>query len=304
MLAELAAPVHSIEDALVADPKASIPVCVYYPVNRAVLDIPQRIRKKHNFSQLSAYEGALESGGRDFRLFFEWFRQREDLENEKRLIKRSYRDAQLEAVRRAIHALIPSFSNLRVSRNPLRMLVNKEGETLVVNQLSDGEKCLLAMVGDLARRLAIANPSLRDPLRGSGVVLIDEIELHLHPTWQRAIIPRLKATFPSCQFLVSTHSPQVVGNVERSAVKLLEDFQLVPETPHTKGRDANSILAEVMGVERHPRDVEAKLRRIGELIEDEEFDSARALVDELAEDLGNEDTEIVRQRALIGFLED
>ena len=52
------------------------------------------------------------------------------------------------------------------------------------------------MVGDIARQLAIANPSLDDPLQGEGIVLIDEIELHLHPQWQHKIIPRLTETFP------------------------------------------------------------------------------------------------------------
>ncbi|WP_309143275.1 AAA family ATPase [Nostoc sp. CHAB 5836] len=119
-------------------------------------------------------------------------------------------------------SLIPSFSKLRVRRSPLRMTVIKQGEELIVNQLSDGEKCLLAMVGDLARRLAIANPSLPDPLQGSGVVLIDEIELHLHPKWQREIIPALTRTFPNCQFIVTTHSPQVISQVKPEGIYILE----------------------------------------------------------------------------------
>lgn len=71
------------------------------------------------------------------------------------------------------------------------MTVEKQGQELIIAQLSDGEKCLLAMVGDLARRLAIAKPGLSDSLQGNGVVLIDEIELHLHPQWQRQMVPAL-----------------------------------------------------------------------------------------------------------------
>jgi predicted ATP-binding protein involved in virulence len=102
------------------------------------------------------------------------------------------------------------------------MTITKQGQELIINQLSDGEKCLLAMVGDLARRLAIANPSLPDPLQGSGVVLIDEIELHLHPKWQREIIPALTRTFPNCQFIVTTHSPQVISQVKPEGIYILE----------------------------------------------------------------------------------
>ena len=74
------------------------------------------------------------------------------------------------------------------------------GETLDLSQLSDGERSFLAMTCDLGRRLALANPQLDDPLRGAGVVLIDELELHLHPIWQRQIIHNLTTTFPRCQF--------------------------------------------------------------------------------------------------------
>src|SRR5262249_41436262 len=155
-----------------------------------------------------AYEGALAQGRSDFPLFFEWFRAREDLENETRIHDSEYRDHQLEAVRRAVHALVPELDNLRVQRSSMRMLVDKGAQTFFVDQLPDGERCLLAMVGDLARRLAMANPYADDPLRGGGVALIDEIELHLYPGWQRRVIPALEQTFPNCQFILTTHSPQ------------------------------------------------------------------------------------------------
>ena len=78
------------------------------------------------------------------------------------------------------------------------------------------------MVGDLARRIAIANPALEDPLAGVGVVLIDEVDLHLHPGWQRHVVSALEETFPNCQFLVSTHSPQIVSHVAPERIWILE----------------------------------------------------------------------------------
>lgn len=292
-----------VRTALDSAPDTSIPLAVFYPVNRAVLDIPQRIRHKHDFSQLAAYEGALVGGNRDFRLFFEWFRQREDLENERRITEAAHRDQQLEAVRLAIAALLPGVSNLRIQRKPLRMTVDKGGQELMVDQLSDGEKCLLAMVGDLARRLAIANPSHPKPHQASAVVLIDEIELHLHPAWQREVVPRLLATFPRCQLVVTTHSAAVLGRVDRSSVVLVEDGRVYTEGPHTRGRDTSSILSDLMGVPRHPPEIEERLHRIAVLIDEEHLEAARRAVDELAETMGDADGEIVRLRAMIDFLE-
>jgi predicted ATP-binding protein involved in virulence len=222
-----------------------LPLAIYYPVNRAP-DVPSRVRTHHEFGPLSAFDEALIGGGWNFRLFFEWFREREDLENEQRLRQgAAHKDPQLEAVRTAIHRLVPGFSNLRVQRYPQRMIVQKEGTALEVNQLSDGEKCLLAMAGDLGRRLALANPSLADPLSAEAVVLIDEIELHLHPGWQRMVVDALQRTFPNCQFIMTTHSPQVLSQVPAQAVILIDRFQRKELPAGTLGRDSNSILAEI-----------------------------------------------------------
>lgn len=295
----------AVRHALETTPDTSIPLSVYYPVNRAVLDIPRRIRGKHDFSQLGAYQGALVAGSRDFRLFFEWFRQREDLENERRTTEPEHRDRQLEAVRSAIEALLPGVSTLRIRRTPLRMTVNKGGQELAIDQLSDGEKCLLAMTGDLARRLAIANPSSLEPHHASAVVLIDEVELHLHPTWQRDVIPRLLETFPGCQFIVTTHSAPVLGRVDRRSVARIDRGRLFVDGPQTRGRDTSAILADEMGLPRHPPEIEQRFRQISRLVDEEQLAAARTEIDALLAEgfLGEDDAEIVRLRTMIDFLD-
>ena len=195
----------------------NMPIFVNYGTNRSVLDIPLRIRNRHEFSQAAALERASESS-LDFRTFFEWFRNQEDLENEIKAEKRNfaYRDTSLECVRTAVCAMLDGVSGLRVKRSPLRMTVNKDSAEFRVDDLSDGEKCTLALFGDLARRIAMANPHLANPLEGEGLVLIDEIELHMHPSWQRRILGALQATFPNIQFIVTTHSPQILSEVDAS----------------------------------------------------------------------------------------
>ncbi|MEH1923080.1 AAA family ATPase [Nostoc sp.] len=290
---------ENIKKDLYISNQLNIPVLVYYSTNRAVLDIPLKIRIKHSFEQIDVYENALTGVGSEFRIFFEWFKKQEDLENELRLEgNSSYRDRQLESVRQAISSLIPSFSNLRVRRSPLmRMTVQKQGKELIVNQLSDGEKCLLAMVGDLARRLAIANPSLPDPLQGSGVVLIDEIELHLHPKWQREIIPALTRTFPNCQFIVTTHSPQVISQVKPEGIYILEktDEGVVAKRPESSfGRDSNRILEDLMGVPARPQEIKDHLHELFRLIDEGNLDSARQLSQEIADIIGQDEPELVK----------
>ena len=251
--------VHSKMD---KDESSSLPIAVYYPTNRAVLDIPLRIRKTHPFDQLSAYDQALSGNWNSFRVFFEWFRNREDLENEWRLDRSRFRDPQLQAVRAAVKRFLPGIGGLRIRRAPLRMIIDKNGEELRVDQLSDGEKCTLAMVGDLARRMAIANPALEDPLAGKGVVLIDEVDLHLHPGWQRRVVSSLEETFPNCQFLVSTHSPQVVSHVTSERIWLLERSTSgvsANRPADSFGQTTGRILEDVMEVPDRPHEIKARL---------------------------------------------
>ncbi len=237
----------------------NLPLCVYYPVNRAVLDVPLRIRKKHKFNLFAAYDEALTSGA-NFRTFFEWFREREDLENENRKYENSlfkpddyqFPDFQLEAVRKALDKFLPEFTNFTIRRNPLRMEVDKNGKTLSVAQLSDGEKCLIALIGDLARRLAIANPIQENPLSGNGVAIIDEIDLHLHPKWQRKIISTLTRVFPNIQFIVSTHSPHVITHVQPEDLYLLAitDQGIQYTKPiESYGKNVDRVLEDLMGLD-------------------------------------------------------
>jgi predicted ATP-binding protein involved in virulence len=279
-----------------------LPVAVHYPVNRSVLDIPLRIRTQHPFEPLEAYDGALAGGRSNFRLFFEWFRNREDLENERRIHDPQHRDHQLEAVRRAIQSLVPEFSDLRVRRAPLGLVVTKGERTLFVDQLSDGEKCLLAMVGDLARRLAMANPFADDPLQGGGVVLIDEIELHLHPGWQRRIVPALERTFPNCQFIVTTHSPAVLGHVDHEGVVILkpEGTGIRVERPDTsKGMDVNRILEDLLDVPARPEEFQQQFDELHRRLDAGDTVGARALHEQLASILGVNDPALVKAEVLL-----
>ncbi len=289
----------------------TLPTFVYYPVNRAVLDIPLQIRTKHFFDNpLEAHADALTSGV-NFRHFFEWFRHREDFENERKLEQLEqdttiFIDKQLDAVRQALQHFLPDLAEFKVRRIPLRLSVKKRGIEIQVDQLSDGEKCLIAMIGDLARRLAIANPQANEPLKGFGVVLIDEIELHLHPAWQRNLIRQLAQTFPNCQFLLSTHSPQILGEVSGKNVRLLhsKEGEVTCSTPdQALGLDSSEIIEELMNATKRDLDTTKDLSSIFNLIDEENFILARQEISRLKMRLNGSIPEIVRAEALIAMLD-
>ncbi|MBD3766274.1 MAG: AAA family ATPase, partial [Rhodobacterales bacterium] len=280
----------------------SLPLFVYYPINRAVIDIPLRIKNKHNFDVLSAYDDAL-GGGANFRTFFEWFREREDLENENNansIVKTT--DKSLDAVRMAWELFLPEFKNFRVRRSPLRLEVEKNGKKLSVNQLSDGEKVLLSMIGDLSRRLSIANPNLSNPLDGEAIVLIDEIDLHLHPKWQRMVIEKFPSVFTKCQFIMTTHSPHIITHTRAENLFRLKqiDMKVTCEKPiESYGKNVDRILEDLMGLDTtRPNGVKKYFDEIYDLIDKNDFALAKEKIISLKNDIG-EDSDLLKAELLI-----
>jgi predicted ATP-binding protein involved in virulence len=308
--------------ALTQNNQISLPLIAFYPVERVVLDIPLKIRTKHTFLQLDAYDNSL-SHGIDFRRFFEWFREREDTENESGIsedllgqlklmfetdqdvwqrlgkLNASTKDRQLTAVRTAIHDFMPHMDNLRVRRRPrLHMAIDKSGETLDVAQLSQGEKSLMTLVGDIARRLAMLNPALENPLTGEGIVLIDEVDLHLHPSWQRSLCDRLTKTFPNCQFVLTTHSPLVISDCKNVLAYTLSNGEL-QELPPQYGQDANTVLLDVMDTSIRNQEIDTKLNDMLDAIQNSNLDQAQQLLAELTAELPANHLELIKAKLLI-----
>ena len=204
--------------------------------------------------------------------------------------------------------LMPEFGALRIQERPrLGFVVDKRGQPFYLHQLSDGERGLLALVFDLTRRLAIANPGSDNPIAdGGALVLIDEIELHLHPRWQRDVLQRLRQTFKACQFVVTTHSPLVLGEVDARCIRFLEfvDERVRVTVPsEAYGMDANRILQEFMGAPVRNRQVDDELRALFDLIDQEHFDEARNAIESLEQRLGDDEPELTRASSLIRFLQ-
>lgn len=262
----------------------NLPLAVYYDVNRAALEVPLRVKEKLAHNPHEVYQDALDHGGADFKRFFIWFRNFEDAENEARTDNVAFRDRGLEAARTAI-AAFTGFEGVRVRRKPkMRMTVSKGGDEFNVLQLSDGERNMLALVGDMARRLSVLNPGLKNPNEGAGVVLIDEIDLHLHPRWQREVMGKLAKTFPNCQFVISTHSPQVIGELRPESVVLLRDGEFVGHPQATYGLTSGQVLEEVMEASSRTSTVKERIDAIFACLERGVLGQARQLIDELKQD--------------------
>jgi AAA domain, putative AbiEii toxin, Type IV TA system len=286
-------------------------LAVLYEASRDVAGAKEAFAPQGNGSDAAAAHpfstilDSLAAGRVRFRPLFQWFKEREDVENELKVAQQdlSLEDPQLAAVRRAITGMLPGFSGLRIQRDPLHMVIRKGDATLMVDQLSDGEKLLLALAADLARRLAMTYLDHADPLQGEAIVLIDGVELHLHPSWQRQVLASLRHTFPNCQFIVTTHSPQVISEALNEAVVLIDNFQFVRPSAPTAGRDSNAILAEVMDTSERPSASLEAIRGISALLDEGRHDEAKMWLDDLAVKLSERDREVVGLRTRLYFLE-
>jgi len=268
--------------------EVTLPIFAFYDTDRAVFDLPERKRAfRKEFSRFDAYSSALDAKP-SFKSLIEWFYalENDELREQRRLKDMSFRMPALDAVRSAIMRIMPDVSNPHIEP-PIRFVVTRETgsgrpERLSLDQLSGGYRIVLAMAADLARRMAIANPHLTDPLSSEAIVLIDEIELHLHPEWQQRIIGDLRRTFPNAQFIISTHSPQVLTTVQPKHIVRLRSgpngIEALATTGPTFGAEAGDVLSAEMGVDERPKnELSTKLEQYLALIDRDEGEGQKAL---------------------------
>lgn len=164
-----------------------------------------------------------------------------------------------------ISKLIPNVSNLEISRASGRdeLLLRSFEKTVSIEQLSQGQRSVLSMVIDIVYRLTILNPHLDNPLLSQGIIVIDEIELHLHPQWQQSIIKNLREIFPNIQFIITTHSPHVLSTVDFKSIRILKNnndnnIELISPNFQSKGISSSDILLYIMDTTLVPDIIEAK----------------------------------------------
>ena len=206
--------------------------------------------------------------------------------------QKGYRDPRLEAIRHLVKE-IEEFERIGfdADRENHGLYIDKsDGTRVYVDQLSSGERVYLILLIDLARRLQIIMP---EQSLGSipGVILIDEIELNLHPDWQRKIVPALTKVFQRCQFIVTTHSPQVIGEVEGHNITILSrddeaGAKLWNFRDDTFGRDSNELLIKVLGSTERNQGIKQQFELLEECIGRGELEQAEGLLGELKSKMG------------------
>lgn len=302
-----------IDDTLAAraegEASSPLPLVVYYGTERSVLkdQAPLRQPPWDGAPWRDAFRGALRAPAH-FAQMFSWFEAVEAEELRRRRDESpTWVHPQLAAVRRAVEAVIPGAHDLRVSGGRrLQVTVDETDghrEELNLSELSGGYRTLLALVADLARRMAQANPD--QGTESEVVVLIDEVDLHLHPRWQQTVLGDVLRAFPNAQFIVSTHSEQVIASVTPASVVRLDrshDGVVVSRPSSTFGATPDRIASDVLGVPHlRPPEVEDALTRYWAFIRTDEAASAEGteLRSRLDDWFRGQDPELIRADAEI-----
>lgn len=253
------------------------PICVYFSVRRSLQTTRQPSSLSTAGGQAAAFAEALNSRDFNIREIAEWMHTQKVLGEEDPRASRH-----VGAMTYAAEVFLPEYKNLHEipHKGGWTLQIEKNGIPLNVDQLSEGERGVLCLVLDLAKRLSQANPGLDNPIEaGEGIVLIDELDLHLHPKWQRTIVENLTKTFPKCQFIATTHSPQIIPSIDPESVLVMKDGK-VDSVNRSLGMDSNWILKFLMETEDRPHESVVAIQKVEDLILAGNFTAARQVISE------------------------
>lgn len=285
-----------------------LPVFAYYDVGRFLktensseADIFDDENEK--ISRMDAYKGCLKARS-NYSEFSRWFKLMKFKEFK---IKKEIPG--LKAVCKAIVDCINypgaklKVKDIDYDGNSI-VLIDVKEKKYPLSILSDGYKSIIGMVADIAHRMLILNPHLEENVlcQTSGIVLIDELELHLHPKWQRHICKVLKKVFPMLQIIITTHSPNILVELKKNELFILKDSDIIGSN-YVYGRDINSILLDIMGVEERPEEIKDKFSQVYKYIDEGELQLAKEIISSLEADMGENDVEILKARIAIEFEE-
>lgn len=287
------------------DEKIVLPIIAYYDTGRLFKKKnDKRNSGEKKSSRLDGYVHALSSGTNE-KLLFRWFEHMTLIELEDQRIL-----PELETVKKAMVKCFktgnPDVENVNIKYSVRTKEIeisykDSDGqmESLPLHMFSDGIRTTLTMVADIASRMARLNPQLlSDILETPGIVIIDEIDMHLHPSWQSKIISSLLETFPKVQFVTTTHSPIVIANAKSEYLRLLKNNRIYA-IDRSYGRDIRDILQEIMGSDYRPKKIKNLISSIYQFIDDGNLVDAQRYLDELKNEIGENDTEVVSATAAL-----
>lgn len=279
------------------NPNGILPVLNYQSVSRMWAQKRERtenIFKKDNFSRNVGYIDCL-SQESNVKLLLNWCRRMEQIswqENQK--------IAEYEAVKNALAKFMSIMNDTDVNRvlydkKQEELMYKDKDKILPIRFLSAGYQSLIWMVLEIAYRMAVLNPNLLIDVtnKTTGIVLIDELDLHLHPKWQWKVVKALKETFPNLQFIATTHSPIILASCKNERVISIGSDMNIEYKNSSYGLPINDVLIAYQNSDNIASNIKNKLEKFYKCVENQEFKHASKILRILNEELGEDNPEVV-----------
>lgn len=279
-----------------------LPLVAYYGTGRLW---DNHKEKKYSIDFTSRTEGYIDclDGSANIKLMEQWLKKNAYDKYQRREAKlplRPFLDVVLNAISKSIEG-ISGMHDVHV----MTELNNQDYITVVytdengfrrkmpISSMSAGCKNTMSLIADIAYRLSVLNPQLGERiLESPGIVLIDEIDLHLHPQWQYRILNDLTTIFPNIQFIVSTHAPSVINSVKKENIAILDSREVFSLSHEVYGREAGAIMNEIMDVPDRPEKIAEGIEKVNKLLDDAKYSEAKMLLDEIDALTGYADADI------------
>ncbi|WP_339427278.1 MULTISPECIES: AAA family ATPase [unclassified Pseudomonas] len=265
-----------------------LPLFTFYRANRrwTSAQVSPELAATQKSSRLDAYVDWFDAAV-NLQNFESWFigKTLERLQRISRSDSSRDFDDELHWVNTALKFALPDSKGIEYDLGLRTLLVHVDEQiSLPFSSLSDGQRGMIALVSDIARRMCLLNPHMGSRVLENtyGIVIIDELDIHLHPGWQRSIVSALKNAFPKIQFIAASHSPQIIGGLKPGEIMLLNKRDA--SHPHVSyGLDSSRVLEEIMGVSEREPEIETLLSELFSTLEDNDFKKAKAQLQALKE---------------------
>lgn len=288
--------------ALSADPFAVLPILSYQSVGRMWIQKRERSGAvfKDDYSRTVGYMDCL-SEASDSKMLLNWFKKMEMVswQQDKKI-------AEYEAVKNAAACFMSVMDGTEVNRvfydkRSGELVYETTADMLPIRLLSSGYQSMIWMVLDIAYRMSVLNPNL---MRGvvektPGVVLIDELDLHLHPKWQWKIVAALKKTFPGVQFIATTHSPVILSSCKNENIICLGDNGVTVYNRSVYGLPVNDILEGIQESFSMPDLVKKLFWEFYESVENGRLQKAEEILLKLEAEIGGSHPEMVNAKVTL-----
>lgn len=261
-------------------------------------EAPENIFSK-KFYRTVGYAGCLQEAS-NIKMLMNWIRHMEKQEWKRKETIGEYLGVKKAVCRYMQFMMDEEVLNVEYDDQSDELVFITNSNTLPVGYLSAGYQSLIWMILDIAYRMALLNPNLLERINETpGVILIDELDMHLHPKWQWKVVDALRETFPNVQFIAATHSPIIISSCENVNIITVDEYKKISYENSPYGMDVNYALDNCQDSQVLPADIQKLVDEFSKNIDEEDLKSAKKNLYQLKEILGEEHPKITWAEATL-----